>query len=121
MGRNIINYITKRYKSYRILGIGIIFVSFGIIAIMALDGINLYGNSAIMALYYTGHISYHSAELSLAALGFGDGPLVAYLLSTAGYTAYIDGATLIFVRYAVIDLLGIWGWIILGAVAGTAA
>ncbi len=115
------NYNIAKYTNYRMLAIGVLIGGIGLLSIISLSGISMYGNSIIMGLYFTGHISFSSASLSLAALGIPSSVITGYLLSTAGYEAFLEGTTVIFIRYAVIDVLGIWGWIILAAIAGTAA
>jgi len=106
--------------NYRMLAIGILIAAFVSIVAIEISGITTYGNSAIMALYFTGHISESSAALSLTALGFPSGFATAYLLSTAGYEAFLEGTTIVFIRYTVLDVLGICGWIILAAIATAA-
>ncbi len=114
------NYTTKN-RSYRWIGIAVLFSSFTALLAITLSGINLYGNSAILALYFTNHISLSSAELSLSALVFPAGFAIKYLLGTAGYEAFIDGTTIIFIRYTVLDVLGFWGWMIPASISGASA
>jgi hypothetical protein len=117
----VISSVKDKYKGYRQLGVGIMLASFGILTLILLSGISLYGNSTIMALYFTGHISASSARLSLIALGIPSTAITGYILSTAGYVAFLNGTTIVLIGYSILDVLGIWGWIILGAIAGTAA
>ncbi|AGO60307.1 hypothetical protein [Ferroplasma acidarmanus] len=107
--------------NYRMLAIGISIAAFASIAVIGMSGITMYGNSAILALYFTGHISESSAALSLTALGFPGGFAMTYLLGTAGYEAFLAGGTIVFIRYTVLSVLGPWGYMILLAIFGAAA
>lgn len=113
-------YMRTRSLDFR--KVGIAFLLFAVVSMMllAFSGAFTYGSNAIMALYFEGVISENSAVVSLTALGIPSGIVTGYLLSTAGYVAFEQGALTIFLRYTILDLLGWWGWLILAAIAATA-
>ena len=109
-----------RNIDYRVVGFVLILIAAAAMMLVALSGVFSLGSSAIMALYFGGYISQGSAIVSLTALGIPSGIVTGYLLSTAGYVAFTQGALTIFFRYTVLDLLGFWGWLILGIIAASA-
>ena len=109
-----------RNMDFRRIGFAFILLAAVSIMLLAFSGAFTYGSNAIMALYFEGVISESSAVISLTALGIPSGIVTGYLLSTAGYVAFEQGALTIFLRYTILDLLGWWGWLILAAIAATA-
>ena len=108
--------------SYRNMGIMFIFGAMSFMVLIEFVAKPTLGMSdAILGLYYSGHISASQAGISLTGLGIPSGIITGYLFSTAGYIAFLDGTTVVFIRYSIIDVLGPWALVILGAIIGAAA
>ncbi len=89
------------------------------IGLMAIIGLFLYEcpsmntPSAVVVLYFTGHMSYNDAIVALTALGIPSAAATAILTSSAVANAIGTGILNAVIERILIAFLGFWGWILL--------
>ncbi len=72
-------------------------------------------NDAIVAAYFTGHLSFHDAEVALAAMGLPSSVAVKMLTSSAAWQAFEEGSLTFTLEHIIEDSMGFWGLILFAA------